>query len=153
MYNCHIIKVGRTRMFASLVCIMWDLKCTCHKLAMRIPGFMSTKKESRWHTILAVVHYILESHPLQNQLPVGRRWFIFWFLGGENIHPCSEANNMAKKPTAPSLAAWFSLLFYSFSPEWMATTPPTRFSYSTLWNPASWIIWANFSCEGTSLVS
>lgn len=29
----------------------------------------------------------------------------------------------------------------------MATTPPTRFSYSTFWNPASAIIDANFSCN------
>uniref|UniRef100_A0A0A9DRW6 Uncharacterized protein n=1 Tax=Arundo donax TaxID=35708 RepID=A0A0A9DRW6_ARUDO len=34
----------------------------------------------------------------------------------------------------------------------MATTPPTRFSYSTLSNPASWIICANFSCKSTGSV-
>jgi len=34
----------------------------------------------------------------------------------------------------------------SFMAEWMATTPPTRFSYSTFSNPASAIIDANRSC-------
>jgi hypothetical protein len=42
---------------------------------------------------------------------------------------------------------------YNFSPEWMATTPPTRFSYSALSNPASWIICANFSWKGRCLIS